>query len=209
MLTGFYRRFARDDSSTSDRSPTRSSRRVVPLNPIRESTPVEDSGPVSALLSRFGFRSPPSGSNSAALVPSPSKSIRDMIPRSDDMLSVVKRREEMVLQQGSDMLLTLKMFLSNSRNIWSLTALFELLFILYAIIPWAVVDVTIPFFVLSNQTANTSSAGTPLPYGFFKGPHSSPSVSTFSCLPTVGILDNHWPLGSPRSLYPCPLRHTR
>lgn len=64
-----------------------------------------------------------------------------MIPRPDAVLSVVRQREEMVLQQGGDMLLTLRTFLSNSRNIWSLTALFELLFILYEIIPWAYVDV--------------------------------------------------------------------
>lgn len=135
------RRFAQDDSSSSDRSPTRSGHRVTALNPIRESTPVEDSGAVSSLLSRFGLTSRPSTDNSGALISSPSKSIREMIPTPSDMLSVVKRRE--VLQRGNDMLLTLRVFLSNSRNIWSLTALFELLFILYAIIPWALVDVSI------------------------------------------------------------------
>lgn len=57
------------------------------------------------------------------------------------MLSVVKRQEEVAFQHGNDMLLTLRYFLSNSRNIWSLTALFELLYVLYAIIPWAIVNV--------------------------------------------------------------------
>lgn len=150
-------RFVQDDSSTSDRSPTRSSRRVTALNPIRESTPVENGGPVSSLLSRFGLRSP-AAANNGALVSSPSKSIRDMIPTPDEMLSVVKRREEMVLQQGSDMLLTLRGFLSNSRNIWSLTALFELLFILYAIIPWAFVDVPL------SPTVPSKDYSVPLPY---------------------------------------------
>ena len=74
-----------------------------------------------------------------------------MMPRPDEMLSGVMRREEMMVQQGSDMLLSLRVFLSNSRNIWSLTALFELLFILYAIIPWATLDVSIPFFVFLDQ----------------------------------------------------------
>lgn len=78
-----------------------------------------------------------------------------MIPRPDDMLSVVKRREEMVLQQGSDMLLTLRVFLSNSRNIWSLTALFELLFILYAIIPWAIIDASLPYLVFDESAKVT------------------------------------------------------
>jgi hypothetical protein len=142
-LISAFRRFAQDDSS-SDRSPTRTSRRVTALNPIRESTPVEDGGAVSSLLSRFGFTSRPSTDGSGVLISSPAKSIRDIIPRPNDMLSVVKRREEIVLQQGSDMLVTLRVFLSNSRNIWSLTALFELLFILYAIIPWVIVDVSVP-----------------------------------------------------------------
>jgi hypothetical protein len=145
ILTPVCRRLVQDDSSSSDRSPTRTSRRVVALNPIRESTPVEDSGAVSSLLSRFRLTSRPSVDGSSALVSSPSKSIREMMPTPSDMLSVVKRKEEIILQQGNDMLLTLRVFLSNSRNIWSLTALFELLFILYAIIPWAFIDVnTLP-----------------------------------------------------------------
>lgn len=64
-----------------------------------------------------------------------------MMPNGEAIMSVVKRREEMVLQQGGDMLLGLREFLSNSRNIWSLTAVLELLYILYAVIPWATYDV--------------------------------------------------------------------
>jgi len=62
------------------------------------------------------------------------------------------------LQQGSDMLLTLRVFLSNSRNIWSLTALFELLFILYAIIPWANVEVPL------STAASSKDYSVALPY---------------------------------------------
>jgi hypothetical protein len=199
------RRFAQDDSSSSDRSPTRS-RRVTALNPIRESTPVEDSGAVSSLLSRFGITSRPSTDNSGALISSPSKSIREMIPTPSDMLSVVKKREEIVLQRGNDMLLTLRVFLSNSRNIWSLTALFELLFILYAIIPWALVDVSPPYLVCDEEV-DIAPTGTPFTYGVFKELFSCRPVSTSSCFPTEGFLENPWPLGCPRSLHPCPFWH--
>ena len=128
------------------------------------------------------------------------------MPTPTDMLSVVKRREEIVLQQGSDMLLTLRVFLSNSRNIWSLTALFELLFILYAIIPWALVDVSTHYPVL-NEKANTAHPGTPLNYGISKELFSRPPVSTSSCFSTEGLLENPWPLGRPRPLHSRPLWH--
>jgi hypothetical protein len=124
------------------------------------------------------------------------------------MLSVVKKREEMMLQQGSDMLLTLRLFLSNSRNIWSLTAMFELLFILYAIIPWAIVDVCfhLSFFPTGRLTCKAPT-GTPLT-NFFKGLLGTPSVSTSGRPPANGLLDNYCPLGCSRALHPSPLWHT-
>ena len=113
------------------------------MEPVRESTPVEeDNRNVSSLLGRFGISSPSSADNSRALITSPAKSLRDMVPNPDAALSIVKQSREQVLQQGSEKLLTLRTFLSNSTNIWSLTALFELLFILYQIIPWAYIDVS-------------------------------------------------------------------
>lgn len=129
-------RFAPDDSPQSDRSPTRSSRRITitALDPVREITPAEEESPNVSFLNHIGLSA---ANDSGALVASPIRSIRDLVPKPDTMLSVVKRREEIVFQQGADMLLTLRAFLSNSRNIWSLTALFELLYILYAVIPWA------------------------------------------------------------------------
>lgn len=133
-----FRRFAQDDSSNHDA--LRLSRRVTVINPIRESTPVNDERNVSSMLRNvFDFRTPVS--TSSALVVSPTKAIRDIIPTPSAMLSVVRGQGEVVVQRGDDMLATLRCFLSNSRNIWSLTALFELLYILYAIIPWAIVNV--------------------------------------------------------------------
>lgn len=112
------------------------------MEPVRESTPIEENRNVSSLLGRFGISSPSYADNSRALITSPAKSLRDMVPNTDAALSIVKQSQEQVLQQGSEKLLTLRIFLSNSTNIWSLTALFELLFILYEIIPWAYVDVS-------------------------------------------------------------------
>lgn len=113
------------------------------MDPVRESTPVEeeDNRNVSSFLGRFGISSPSSADNSRALIASPAKSIRDIVPSTDTALSVMKQSQEQVLQQGGEKLLALRTFLSNSTNIWSLSALFEFLFILYEIIPWAYVDV--------------------------------------------------------------------
>lgn len=142
MKSIYNRRFHQDDSSNQDALRS-SHRRVTAINPIRESTPVNDERNVSSMLrNAFNFRSPASTTtSSSALIASPTKAIREIIPTPSAMLSVVKRQEEMVIQHGNDMLLTLRYFLSNSRNIWSLTALLELLYIFYAIIPWAIVIV--------------------------------------------------------------------
>lgn len=132
-----YLRRAQDDTTNHD--VVRSSRRVIAINPIRESTPVNEERNVSSMLrNAFNFRSPVSDSS---LIASPARTMRDIIPSPSAMLSVVKRQEEAVVQHGSDMLLNLRYFLSNSRNIWSLTALFELLYIFYAIVPWATINV--------------------------------------------------------------------
>jgi hypothetical protein len=96
------------------------------------------------------------------LPPSPSRSILEHISRHPDvdvLVETLRRKEEVVLRGGNEMFIAFRavscelfslfrvlttgkvQFLSNSRNIWSLTAFFELLYILSAIIPWKTVQV--------------------------------------------------------------------
>ncbi|KAF8621466.1 hypothetical protein AX15_007760 [Amanita polypyramis BW_CC] len=48
-----------------------------------------------------------------------------------------------ILQSGTEMLVALRSFLSNSRNIWSLTVVIELLYLLGAVIPWKVAYISL------------------------------------------------------------------
>ncbi|KAJ7180441.1 hypothetical protein C8R46DRAFT_1069453 [Mycena filopes] len=123
------------------------SRRVVVKNPVRESTPV-DNRDVSAYLKSNPF----SPGTPSSLPPLPEsadvsmdmvhaeRSIIDHLPlsRPDVGAAVqrIKQTEENARRSANEGLIAFRAFLSNSRNIWSLTAVFELLFILYTIIPW-------------------------------------------------------------------------
>jgi len=133
-------------------------RRVKALDPIREITLDNDLRRVSPVLKRPLSPNAPSTANGSPtrrqlgtpsslppLPPSPSRSILEIVPRTnvDDIVNLVKRNEETVLRSGGDMLWNLRTFLSNSRNIWSLTALLELLYLLYTIIPWQRVEFSI------------------------------------------------------------------
>ncbi|KAJ6625006.1 hypothetical protein B0H10DRAFT_2005303 [Mycena sp. CBHHK59/15] len=126
-------------------------RRVAPrrrtMNPVRESTPV-DLRDVSAYLKSNPFSPatpsslpplPESADTSMDLV-HPDRSIIDHLPLSrPDVSHVVQRLrtgEENARRSANEGLIAFRTFLSNSRNIWSLTAVFELLFILYTIVPW-------------------------------------------------------------------------
>lgn len=101
------------------------------------------------------------GTPSSQVPPSPltrrRSSILDYTVR--PLVTVVRRQEELVLQSGGDMLVSLRavstlsrltfhafadellQFLSNSRTIWSLTAFLELMYILAAIVPWKSIEV--------------------------------------------------------------------
>ncbi|KAJ7743171.1 hypothetical protein B0H16DRAFT_1562105 [Mycena metata] len=123
------------------------SRKVVVMNPVRESTPV-DNRDVSAYLKSNPF----SPGTPSSLPPLPAsadvsmemvhaeRSIIDHLPLSrPDVGAAVQRfkeTEENARRSANEGLIAFRGFLSNSRNIWSLTAVFELLFILYTIIPW-------------------------------------------------------------------------
>ncbi|KAJ7453934.1 hypothetical protein B0H11DRAFT_2069761 [Mycena galericulata] len=121
------------------------SRRVVALNPVRESTPVDNLRDVSAYLKSNPF-SPgtpsslpplPESADTSLEVVHADRSMIDHLPISRPNVGLVVQRlkesEESARRSGQR---GPHCFLSNSRNIWSLTAVFELLFILYTIIPW-------------------------------------------------------------------------
>ncbi|CAA7261927.1 unnamed protein product [Cyclocybe aegerita] len=135
----------------------KSSRRVAPLDPIKESTPVKDLRDVSTFLKHpiSPFDSTPSQSprqvadpvtpsSLPPLPPSPVKSIIERLPNTTEVKAAVQQfKQQEILQHSNELLIAFRAFLSNSRNIWSLTALFELLYVLYTIIPWQIVQVPI------------------------------------------------------------------
>ncbi|KAJ7074913.1 hypothetical protein B0H15DRAFT_47568 [Mycena belliarum] len=129
-------------------------RRVVPRSPVRESTPLDNRN-VSAYLKTNPF----SPGTPSSLPPLPEsadvsmeivhadRSIIDQLPLSrPDVSQVVLHLfegEESARRSANEGLIAFRGFLSNSRNIWSLTAVVELLFILYTIIPWQTYNLTI------------------------------------------------------------------
>ncbi|KIM41650.1 hypothetical protein M413DRAFT_27253 [Hebeloma cylindrosporum] len=147
-------RFA-PSSESIDKPRSSTGRRVTALDPINE-TPTKDLRDVSTFLKRphspvtstpnqsprgFDAITP---SSLPPLPPSPSKSIIDHLPNAAEVKAAVQQfQPQEVLQNGNELLIALRAFLSNSRNIWSLAAVFELLFILSAIIPWATLKVPI------------------------------------------------------------------
>ncbi|KAK7030612.1 SAP domain-containing protein [Favolaschia claudopus] len=123
-------------------------RRTVVLNPVRESTPVDNRN-VSAYLKASAFSPgtpsslpplPESADTSMEIVPVADRSIIDHLPLSRPDVGLVVQRlkdgEKEAIRSANEGLIAFRKFLSNSRNIWSLTAVFELWFILYTIIPW-------------------------------------------------------------------------
>ncbi|KAJ7746940.1 hypothetical protein DFH07DRAFT_889543 [Mycena maculata] len=130
------------------------SRRAIVMNPVRESTPV-DNRDVSAYLKSNPF-SPgtpsslpplPQSADTSMEVVHADRSIIDHLPLSrPDVSQVVQRfkvSEESARRSANEGFIAFRGFLSNSRNIWSLTAVFELLFILCTIIPWQTCNFTL------------------------------------------------------------------
>ncbi|KAG1777859.1 hypothetical protein EV702DRAFT_1027110 [Suillus placidus] len=127
------------------------SRRIVPLD-LREATPVDDMRNVSMMLKNLP-RSPDAESTpTSSARPSPQKEQRKpesarpvaSIPKTRPVSKPVTEvaRESLAKLQVSvqkhtrTTLLTTRAVLSDSTNIWFLTALFELFYILYMVIPW-------------------------------------------------------------------------
>ncbi|KAJ7695163.1 hypothetical protein B0H17DRAFT_1198853 [Mycena rosella] len=152
-FAGLFGRRKRSVQPTLSRVEPR--RGAVPLNPVRESTPVDDNRDVSAYLKSNPFSPgtpsslpplPESADTSMEMVHA-DRSIIDHLPLSrPDVSQVVQRfkeSEESARRSANEGLIAFRGFLSNSRNIWSLTAVFEVLFILYTIIPWQTYSLTL------------------------------------------------------------------
>ncbi|KAF8162136.1 hypothetical protein BJ912DRAFT_1068971 [Pholiota molesta] len=76
---------------------------------------------------------------------SPAKSIIEHLPKAAEVKSAVVEqfKQQQILQNGNELLVALRAFLSNSRNIWSVTSVFELLYILSVTIPWKSLQIPI------------------------------------------------------------------
>ncbi|KAH9477029.1 hypothetical protein JR316_0010945 [Psilocybe cubensis] len=152
-------RFA-PSSSTPDtiekpRSSLGRASRVLPLDPIKEATPPKDLRDVSTFLKHpfspaetTPAKSPrqidlTTPSSLPPLPPSPAKSIIERLPKASEVKATLETKQEEALQNGYEMITSLRLFLSNSRNIWSLTAVFELLYIISTIIPWKSISVPV------------------------------------------------------------------
>ena len=150
-------------------------RRIAALDPIRESTPVKDLRDVSTFL-KHPISPADSSPNQSPLkesdltplesptAPPATTNLIDDSPQPQDKkisaVQLIKQNE--IVRNGADMFIATRevsvsnkftvdrpddcQFLSNSRNIWSLTALCEILYILYVIIPWKTTQVRLrPF----------------------------------------------------------------
>lgn len=134
----------------NSKSPT--GRRVTALDPVRESTPVNDLRDVSMYLKQpvspidsTPPHSPPqrqliTPSSLPALPPSPSGSLIEHGPTSSVVNVIGQPIQHDLVQSSRESLALLRSFLSNSRNIWSLTAIWEMIYILYTLIQWTTVE---------------------------------------------------------------------
>lgn len=127
--------------------PARSARLSV-LEQVQE-TPQREIRSVSTFLKatdetpvKSAQEQPSTPSSLPPLPPSPFQSIISRIPAPSVVLSAIQsqaqvaQQQEIILQSSTDLLHSLRTFLSNSRNIWSLSVLLELFSVLYTIISW-------------------------------------------------------------------------
>jgi hypothetical protein len=127
------------------------SRRIVPLDP-REITPVDDMRNVSMMLKNLPISPDAESTPTTSARPSPQKDQRK--PESARPVASIQKtrlpskpiaevaRDSLAKLQVSvqkhtrTTLLTARAVLSDSTNIWFITALFELFYVLYMVIPW-------------------------------------------------------------------------
>ncbi|KAF9238390.1 hypothetical protein BU15DRAFT_47731 [Melanogaster broomeanus] len=167
---------------------TRSTRRSLALGPIQEVTPVPEAREVSMMLKNAPF-SPPEEDASTLIIPnqtpeasrmliSTPKSILRHVPKPSVELATTsfKRLEANAKQRARIFLLASRSTLSNSINIWLITALFELLYVLYVVIPWK--SAVIP----TSRTADSGNFYLSIPY---------PPLITFQS-PAFWRVLTHW-----------------
>ncbi|KAF5353563.1 hypothetical protein D9756_008095 [Leucocoprinus leucothites] len=172
--------------------PSRVGRRSGPLEPVAEvATPAKDLREVSAFLKRpvSPVESTPIKSpqrvNEEAIVPTPSslpplppsspvspaKSIIQITTEVATKVQEIKPQD--LIHHGQESLYSVRQYLSDSRHILSLTALYELLYILYTVIPWKSTQIPIS------------------PKGTLTFPLTYPPVSTFQTSAFWTVLF-HW-----------------
>ncbi|KAG2152777.1 hypothetical protein DEU56DRAFT_727596 [Suillus clintonianus] len=150
-----------DKSEVTHESPqlTRSARRIVAVDP-RETTAVDDMHNVSVMLRNLPISPEVDSPLPPSAKPSPQKeqrkpdSVRPVasIPKTRPVskpVAVVVRDSLASLQisvqtHTRTTLLTTRAVLSDSTNILFLTALLELLYVLYMVVPWQIVKVSFP-----------------------------------------------------------------
>ncbi|KAF9561579.1 hypothetical protein CPC08DRAFT_635245 [Agrocybe pediades] len=128
-------------------------RQPLVLDPIKESTPPKDLRAVSSFLKQpiSPHESSPSDSprqlhtaapsTLPALPASPVKALMEHLPSPSKVKEVVKVKQQEALDNGQELLASVRLFLSNSRNIWSLSAICELVYIISTIVPWKSVQI--------------------------------------------------------------------
>ncbi|KAG5646158.1 hypothetical protein DXG03_004211 [Asterophora parasitica] len=149
--------------SSTEGKPTSRGRRGTALERVREFSPDDDRRDVSMFLKNNNSPAPSESTphhspqrdvattTPSSLPPLPFSPIKSFIERItvphgvDAITSKITEKE--LLHNSVEMVESFKRFLSNSRNIWSLTAVVELLYLLYTVIPWQPLKVTlgIPF----------------------------------------------------------------
>ncbi|KAF9451312.1 hypothetical protein P691DRAFT_757363 [Macrolepiota fuliginosa MF-IS2] len=139
---------------------SRLSRRPVVLDPVQEATPAKDLRDVSAYLKHpispvastpdHSPRRSEDAPTPSSLPPLPPSSPAPVSPvkvlidnlKAPDVAAVVENiKQHDIRQTVHESLVALRHSLSDARNIWFLTASFELLYILYTIIPWQTAEV--------------------------------------------------------------------
>ncbi|KIJ60436.1 hypothetical protein HYDPIDRAFT_32241 [Hydnomerulius pinastri MD-312] len=168
---------------------TRSARRTLTIDPIREVTPVPEAREVSMMLKNAPM-SPPEEESSASLLVEPTprkegrmitstpKSILRNVPRPSVELAATSFKKIQVdaKQRARTYLLASRTILSNSANLWLITAVLELLYVLYAVIPWQSVEFA------SSQGDDPGKFYLSIPY---------PPLATFQSYAFWGVLA-HW-----------------